>query len=90
MHRLIYIDYAYVIMYSITKTIYIMKLRLKKTYCPCIMQKNSREIPVYHAFFNKKKTPGFYRKLSAATIRIIISKYMYRFYFPNNTPSKIK
>lgn len=53
------------------------------------MQKNSREIPVYHAFF-KKKNPGFYRKLSAATIRIIISKYMYRFYFPNNTSSKIK
>lgn len=66
-----------------------MQLRLKKSYCPCIMQKNSREIPVYHTFF-KKKNPGFYRKLSAATIRIIISKYMYRFYFPNNTPSKIK
>lgn len=62
MHRLIYIYYAYVFMYSITKTLYIMQLRFKKKrHCPCISQKNSREIPIYHAFFKEKKPLDFIR-----------------------------
>lgn len=57
--------------------------------CTRISQKNSREIPVYHAFFFKKKNPGFYTKLSFATIRIICIAYIFRITHPVKLSEKL-
>lgn len=57
MHRLIYIDYAYVFMYSITKTLYIMQLRLKKRLTFYVYRRKIAVKSLFIMLFFKEKKP---------------------------------